>query len=346
MKLNQLITVLLLFALPFSLCGQHRSPKKLVLGVNGHPLNQKAYLNSTVSEQLMLVKSINCKYYRIDVQTDSNGNVLNHTRFLELTHFAKSQDISIVPMLYLTGFSFSLSKDAAYKMGLKLGVGFGEKYGRYVDYYELGNEMDVHKELARNSGSNYSDYQSPQINVLASFLQGLNYGLKKSDSTAQTIVNCGGWFHFVYLELLKKLGVNYDIAGYHWYSYMDDYSKTVDIDILKILPQRLQMPIWFTEVNYVTPGKSGAAFERSRKDWVMKFIDNCSRASGIQGLFIYELLDEPDLSTSELTERTFGVFYENKNLRSLTVKVPQQKKSPKFVPKALGKALQSLKTFP
>ncbi len=327
-------------------CGvnaQTNSRTKLAFGVNGHPLNQKAYLDATINEQLMLVKSVNSKYYRIDVPTHADGTIQNEARFVELAQQARMQKIHIVPMLYLTGFKFSLSKDDAYAMGSKLGLGFGEKYGKYVDYYELGNEMDVQKGLGINSGSDYADYLSPQIDVLASFMEGLNQGLKRMDPGAKTIVNCAGWFHFVYLELLKKHGVHFDIAGYHWYSNMDDYSKKVNVDILKVLPKRLQMPVWFTELNYVDKETSGAEYEKKRKDWVMNFVKECSSADGIDALFFYELLDQPDLKTTSLTERTFGLFSKDKRIRNAALNGANKTGQSKWMAKPLGKALQASK---
>jgi hypothetical protein len=277
-------------------------------GVNGHPLNQKAYLDVPIDEQLLLLKSINCNYYRIDVSTYADGTILNKFRFTELASRARVRNIKVVPMLYLTGFTFSLSEDDAYAKGLQLGTGFGAKYGAYCEFYELGNEMDVRTELVRNSGSDYADYLVPQMRVLASYLKGLNTGLKKSDPGAKTIVNCGGWFHFVYLELLQKLGVDYDIAGYHWYSYMDDYAKTVNVDILKVLPSRLKKDIWFTEINYDAGKNITGDLETLRKAWVLDFISKCKKATGIKAAFVYELLDEPNLPGVALSERTFGLF--------------------------------------
>jgi hypothetical protein len=303
-----LIGLMLLTVQLNGLYAQGIKVKGFGLGVTGHPLNQKAYLNVPVSEQLTLLKSINCNYYRMDVATYPNGTIGNHSKFIELASRAKIKNVKVVPMLYLTGFTFSLSVEDAYAKGLQLGTGFGAKYGKYCEFYELGNEMDVSSELVRNSGSDYADYLEPQLKVLASFLKGMDIGLKRSDPGAKTIVNCAGWFHFVYLELLQRLGVNYNIAGYHWYSYMDDYAKTVHVNILKVLPSRLKKDIWFTEVNYDDGTKITGDLESRRKKWVRNFIAACIKAPGIKAAFIYELLDEPDLPGAALNERTFGLF--------------------------------------
>ncbi|WP_407429076.1 glycosyl hydrolase 53 family protein [Arcticibacter sp.] len=305
-KVHSLLCMLLFVT--NSLFAQTVANSRITLGVTGHPLNQKAYLNSGVDAQLNLIKSLDLKYYRVDVNTSPDGIALDHYKLSELVQKAKKANISVLPMLYLTGFKFSLSNEDAYATGFKLGAGFGKKYGAYFDYYELGNEMDVHKELVRNSGSDYADYLAPQMKTLASFLEGLNCGLKESDPGAKTIVNCAGWFHFVYLETLQKLGVHYDIAGYHWYSYMDDYAKTVKVDILKVLPARLKKDIWFTEVNYSPRNNKDKNLEKTRRTWVLNFISRCRSAPGIKAVFIYELLDQPDLQNSSMSEKTFGLF--------------------------------------
>jgi len=281
----------------------------LIVGVNGHPFNQSDYQNLPIDEQLSLIKELNLNSYRIDINPFSNGEVRDRLKFFELVQKATKNGIKLLPMIYLTGFDFQLSNDECFRRGFNLGFGFGSKYGKYFEHYELGNELELQKEISSTSksGSDEKDYYLPNMKKLAAFLKGMNDGLKKTDPNSKTIINCAGWFHFVYLELLQKLGVNFDIAGYHWYSDMDDYAKSVNVDILSTLSIRLKKPIWFTEINYISSSFNSSSFEEKRKDWTVKFIKQCETSDLIEAVFIYELIDEPNLQTAHESEKRFGL---------------------------------------
>ncbi|HXD91614.1 MAG TPA: glycosyl hydrolase 53 family protein [Bacteroidia bacterium] len=277
-----------------------------IRGINGHPLNQQAYLNMPVAQQIDLLKKLNFNYYRFDIPIDNNGDIKNKDTFFKLASIAKSNNIGLLPMIYLMGLNFNDNIQQSFQKGYTIGYRFARQYGNYFDYFELGNEEDLLVAKKGVSGSSPEDYDLNKLKTLASFLKGMIKGIKLQRPRAKIIINCAGWFHYVFLGLLDNEGVNYDVIGYHWYSDMDDYSKTVNVDILKVLTQKFKKPVLFTEINMLNGTNNNG--EQKRDDWIRNFSSSCSKYQNVRGVFIYELLDEPNLPVASAGEKSFGII--------------------------------------
>ncbi|MCO5948247.1 glycosyl hydrolase [Mucilaginibacter flavidus] len=280
-----------------------------ILGVNGHPLNHKVYLSTPVATQASLLKSLGMSYYRVDIGTDLNGTITNESKFLELATVFQQNNLKILPMLYPHGYEQCNDALTAYNLGKKMAGGFATKYGKYFDHYEIANEIDL-KLLKKRTldGKDTSDYDSAKSKIICNFLKGMNDGVKESDPTAKTIINMCET-HSGFIKLLKSYNINFDIIGQHWYSnkmYSQsvDYQNTVN-DLLAVY--NYKKPIWITEFNQFWGSINRR--EESQSAILNDFINNCSKNKMIQALFIYELLDEPDLKMSDKMqyEKKFGI---------------------------------------
>ncbi len=284
-----------------------------ILGVNGHPLNHKVYLSTPVATQASLLKSLGLSYYRVDIGTDLNGTITNESKFLELATTFQANNLKILPMLYPHGYEQCNDVTTAYNFGKKMASGFAIKYGKYFDHYELGNELDFKLLKKRNlPGKDTSDFDQAKAIIVCNFLKGMNDGIKASDPTAKTIIDMGET-HSGFIKLLKAYSVSFDIIGQHWYSnkmyaQSSDYQNTVT-DLLAIYNNK--KPIWVTEFNQFWGSINGR--EESQSAILNDFINNCSKNKMIQALFIYELLDEPDLKMSDKMqyEKKFGIVERN-----------------------------------
>ena len=305
-----------------------------ILGINGHPLNQKAYLSTPVATQASLIKSLGMSYYRIDVGTDFSGTISNEAKFLELATAFQANNLKILPMLYPHGYELCNDATTAYNAGKKMASGFALKYGKYFDHYEIANEMEL-KLLKKRmlDGKDTSDYDHAKSVIICNFLKGMNDGVKASDPTAKTIIDMCQT-HSGFIKLLKAYNVNFDIIGQHWYSnamYAQsiDYQNTVK-DLLAVY--NYKKPIWITEFNQF----QGSINDRQdTQELIIKdFISNCRKNKLIQAFFIYELLDEPDLNMNK--ERSFEKEYG-------IVKLDNQNGPPKY--KKIARTLLSPHKF-
>ena len=309
--------------------GNSKEKNRLIIGINGHPLNQLAYSKMSVAMQFDVIKKLGINYYRFDAPIDYNGSIKNEKTFYEMTSIAKVNNIGLLPMVYMIGLDFKDDTAVSYKKGYVIGDTFAKKYGRYFHYYELGNEEDLLITKKGTSGSNPDDYDIEKLKTAACFWKGMIKAIKVHDPHALIVINTGGWFHYVFFDLLTNQGVNYDIIGYHWYSDMDDYSKTVNVNISKLLTQKFHKPVWFTEIN-ISNGTNGNTEEKQNL-WISSFIKSCRKYPGVEAVFIYELLDEPDLINVDESERYYGIMKLNKNKISTL---------PRYTYKLVGKSLK------
>ncbi|MES2133718.1 MAG: glycosyl hydrolase [Bacteroidota bacterium] len=305
-----------------------------IIGVNGHPLNQKAYLSTPVATQASLIKSLGMSYYRVDIGTDLNGTILNEAKFLELATVFQANGLKILPMLYPHGYEQCNNATEAYSLGKKMAGGFALKYGKYFDHYELGNEMDL-KLLKKRmlDGKDTSDFDHAKSVIICNFLKGMNDGVNASAPTAKTIIDMSQT-HSGFIKLLKAYNVNFDIIGQHWYSnslyaQSTDYQNTVN-DLLSVY--KYKKPIWITEFNQFQGSINDR--EDSQNMIIQDFISNCSKNKLIQAFFIYELLDEPELNMNQehAFEKQYGI-----------VKLDKQNGLPQY--KKIAKTLSSSHKF-
>ncbi len=271
----------------------------LMLGVNGHPLNQEAYLALTPAKQIELIANLGMKIYRIDVTVDpSTGYMKMHDNFLELYRLADSAGIILLPMLPIDDLTFEETEQEARESGYRRGINFATTYKDYFDYYNVGNELDIDCILPDSVGTSEEHYDAKKFAVIAANLRGIIEGIRAVDNAAKTMVNTT-WLHYGYLFMLENYGVEFDIIAYHWYDDMEETAaKHYDIpDITKLLTEMFTKQIWFTEFNI--RNADGKESDLKQRDFLNTFIQKCRNNPGVAAAVIYELLDQPVFNNIE-----------------------------------------------
>lgn len=281
-------------------------PSSFVLGVNGHPFNSPAYTNTPVTQQIRFLKSMAIGYYRFDLITHTDGTVQSPGLLNELISAATQQNIQLIPTLG-AHIDYSSSASSAYNSGYNYSRNFALRYGKYFTYYGLGNELD-NKVIHRNSsGQLPSDYDPAKIRIVASYLKGMDAGIKSVDHTAKTMVD-ESFLHYGFLQLMERNGVGFDIVACHWYADMEGAAAKAPYFISNIttkLSSLFKKPIWFTEVNK-RYRNNVSKYEFEQDQFFKSFINKCKQNKQVKSILIYELFDEPSRSYAE--EAHFGLI--------------------------------------
>lgn len=251
---------------------------------------------------MALLKQCGLTWYRVDIPTDTNGNVENYYKFELLKKEAAKNHINVLPLIYLSGLDYKKPADAMYNLGYKCGRNFAVQHSRFFEYYELGNEQESDLLVAgwRSPGLSTTDYDDGKVKIVAAYLKGLTAGIKSIKPAAKTIINTSGWVHFGFLEKLIAEGVTFDIVGYHWYSDMGKLTQIRDykFNMPDLLYQKFKKPIWITEISNRN-GSNSAATERDQASWDSTYINEAKQNSHVKAMFFYELYDQPVLGYPE-----------------------------------------------
>lgn len=258
-------------------------------GINGHPLNQVAYLTNHAL-QADLIKELAASYYRIDIPYNEDGEITNLSLFTTTLNNAAAKNIQLIPIIFppdSTGL-YSLSIANAAIKGKQVGKGFASRYKQYFDYYQLGNEEDIDllSKTSAPDGSLREHYNFSNFQILASYFAGMIEGIKEEDPTAKTIINCGGWYHYGFFLLLQDAAIDYDILGYDWYEDMANYE--IILNVLKTTFASKE--VWFTEIH--SKSTTVLTTPSLHKQRIEDLIAKLDQGSNIKGFFIYELFDE------------------------------------------------------
>ncbi|MBE9585856.1 hypothetical protein IM792_15475 [Mucilaginibacter sp. JRF] len=272
----------------------------LKLGVNGH-MGDAPYLQTPWSKQVDMLKERGMAYYRINVQTKSDGTASASAHLETLMAAARAKGVSLFPMVYLRTLDFKKSESENYSMGKTLGANFAGKYGKNFTYYNLGNDEELDLLYPGKSGEKASHYDAEKFKRTAAFLKGMDEGIKSKDSDAKTIVSAG-WLHWGFLQMCEDYGVKFDRVGYNWYSDMEKavvkapyYIDDITVKLAQLFPDK---PIWFTEYNFRY--KSGSSTnEADQKEFIRNFTNKCKANPHVKVACIYELFDEPYKSYQE-----------------------------------------------
>lgn len=274
------------------------------LGVNGHPVNQAAYMKISPTEQIKLVKSLGMSIYRVDITTNEQGLIKMHDRYLSLKRAADSAKVTLLPMLYPGSLDFEATEEVSYQVGYEIGAAFVSNYQDDFVYYNIANELDTKCILPNKSGELADHYDPAKFKVIAARLKGMDDGIKSVHKDAKTMVNAG-WMHYRYLLMLEEYGVNFDIVAYHWYDEMEKLAvKMYDItDITQFLSQRFSKPIWFTEINI--RNRTGTVDDKVQRDFLNSLIAKCKKNPQVHAAIVYELFNEPVFQSME---SHYGLF--------------------------------------
>ncbi|TFF30391.1 glycosyl hydrolase [Mucilaginibacter psychrotolerans] len=266
-----------------------------VLGVNGHPLGDIAYLDVPASAQIEMIKKMGMGIYRINILSTSDGTCTVPTVLQPLLAAAAAGDITLLPMLATRTLDYNDSESTAYQKGKTLGGNFAAKYAAAFNYYDMGNDLDLKPLLSGKDGRALADYDQTKLHVIAAYLKGMSEGIHTADPGAQTMISAG-WLHWGFIKACESYGVNFDILAYHWYSDMEaaiarsPWLKISDITVTLngLFPGK---PIWITETN--SRPKNLGTFEADQNTFLTNFIAKCKANPTVKAVLVYELFDEP-----------------------------------------------------
>lgn len=306
-------------------------PEDFVWGINGHIGYGNHYeypdykWNGSFQLQKDLILEHQIDFYRINVRTDSNGeltysssnNTLHNTPFETILQLSEMHDFQLLVILEFNINYDKVTLTQAYNLGYQKANGFVSNYGNRVNYYVLGNELD--RSVTRINpitgniydGDLLSHYDVAKFNKLAAYFRGMIDGIKSVNPNAHTVINNSGWKRWGFYELLESAlpSINYDIVGLHWYSNMSTLPNEQDTEFpyrikngnMEDVPEKIHgitnKPIWITEINRGEGTYNGS--EQLQSFWINKFIDDLNERHYVKGFFVYELFDETNLSGGE-----------------------------------------------
>jgi hypothetical protein len=265
----------------------------LMLGINGH-LGDAPYLATPPAKQIELLNERGITWYRLNVQTLSDGTASASKLLEALQTAATNGGVKILPMLYLRNLNYADSEAISYEKGKLRGANFAAKYGQYFTYYNLGNDLELPLLMPLKTGQSESHYYREKFNVVAAYLKGMDEGIKSQDTDAKTMITAG-WLHYGFLRMCEWYGVKFDIVSYNWYSDMEVGAakgpKIPDIT-LKLSALFPKKPIWFTEFNYRYKTAS-LTNEADQNTFVTNFLAKCKANPQVKVAMVYQLFDEP-----------------------------------------------------
>ncbi|TSD63825.1 hypothetical protein FFF34_014745 [Inquilinus sp. KBS0705] len=271
------------------------SSSSFVLGVNGHPLGDLAYLGTPAAAQIDMIKKMGMGIYRINVLSTSDGTCTVPKVLQPLLDAAAAGNVTLLPMLTPRTLDYGDTEDAAYTKGKTIGANFAAKYAAVFNYYDLGNDLDVRSILSGKDGRITEDYDQKKLRVTAAYLTGMSEGIHANDPDAQTMISAG-WLHWGFIKFCESYGLKYDILAYHWYSDMEAAiarSTSLKISDITIKLNTLfpGKPIWITETNF--RASNLATLEADQNTFLTNFITKCKANPTVKAVLVYELFDEP-----------------------------------------------------
>jgi hypothetical protein len=277
-------------------------------GMNGHPLNQAAYMDVSLEAQFDLLAELGAGWYRCDV--DAPVFQADPARFDALVRTAEKRKVKLLPILLPS--PNCQSEEATPKQIHDTARAFAKdivsRYKGRITHWELGNEYDTYALIRKGEvtqsgkrwtwdgdpdGNSPDDFDPGRCARVKAEIMGLYEGVKAADPAALTIVNTAGWLHYGFIDRLVRENptVPFDILSWHWYSEMGDMTAVQGrLNLVERL-HRYGKPLWITEVNR-RDGSKGAK-EAEASAYMSGEIARLAANPGIDGLFIYELLDEP-----------------------------------------------------
>ena len=277
-----------------------------IWGINGHPVVDKEYVESSLEQQLSFLTEHQFSIYRFDVNLNDEGLLFDNKveRFDSLLEMANKKNIQVFPVLKFYG-SFlkqdTLTEQEIYQKAKRQGKNFAKKDSSRIRYYAIENELDL-KTIAPNArGTSSKDYSVGNPEMVIASLKGMIDGIKGVSPEAQTIINYGGWYNWSFIDFLLENDVDFDILGCHWYSENGRRLFQLENHNINVLNElkRFNKPIWITEINKGNGSKYHTESEQA--EMMNLFIDDLYKYPHVKAFFVYELYDMPYLRTQEWT---------------------------------------------
>jgi hypothetical protein len=311
----------LIFVICSSLLGRTAlaESESFIYGINGHPGMQRVYDHVGAAKQMDLIKDLGLNWYRINL-TEKFFTV-NRPKFNEVLEQAKKSSIKLLPIL-VPDININDSLSDLYTKSFVYGKKVAEFGANTISHFELLNERDIPcmKLVGVSPGNLPSHYDQTCMTRVVSMINGLHNGVKSVNKNYKTLVGNAGWKHYGFFKKLEELGVvKYDILATHWYSNMSD--EVWRDEVYPALASN-KKDIWITEYNRLdgsilrkvkltssgepeldvngNPVYAIAAYKDVEQgNYIRRFSLSARRYTQVKALFIYTLLDDPDLNAHE-----------------------------------------------
>lgn len=300
-------------------------PTERIWGVNGHPYLQD-YEHLGQSFQIAKVAELGCTFYRVDAGTPSQRE-----RLAQLRPIAAAQGITLLPTLTREFINKADTDQQLYEENFAKARAFTSTTD--YPYVELDNEVEVfwdwdpdtegkQKLIKDTDGSQTSHYYNDPPNLpdfpgrqaarMKIALRGLLDGAKDGrPGVKRLLAASGGWYHYGLTDILTAGDLNapgpkwndrpaeFEILNWHWYSGMGSPSRVIE---------RLSTygkPIWITEFNRTAGSDGGKETDQALK--VETLATEFASFPNVEGIFAYELFDEPRGRATNSAEAHYGL---------------------------------------
>lgn len=268
--------------------------RDFVWGANGHPFN--AYPDISMEQQLDLLVQAGLKQYRVNLAGDDSIDRLD-----TLLSLAAARGVTVLPIMFHQGSLQDDTAESIYARSRAAAEIIARRFAGRVKVWELDNELENYAIIQpcemRDDGTRYPcswgpaagvgelEYYGPRWRKVSAALHGLSDGVRAGDPAALRAVGTAGWGHLGAFDRLSKDGVEWEISVWHQYTPWSEESFKHIAGFGK--------PIWLTEYNFSDPYKDDDATRASLLRQQLDRLKAIRAAYRIEGLFFYELLDEP-----------------------------------------------------
>ena len=254
----------------------------------------KPYSKIPVTEQMKLLTSTGMSWIRTNCQSISCPQVIS------------AAAASGVTVLKSTGGTPDATLDEAGNYAAAYSFAISGGHNQSFKYYEAGNELDNWVGGNGGDGSTRAQYNAARYLQARGFVRGLIDGLHAANPGAKVVVADAGWCHYGFLDMLWQDGVQWDITGVHWYSDQGNIEHAgCNKTNVAAKHAAFGLPVWITEYN----AKIADSDPVLQAAWISGFITQIKSVAttyNIQAAFVYELLDESNLTGPN---SHYGVFY-------------------------------------
>ena len=308
-KAAALLCILFMMASPLLANAEYAAYKGrdgFLFGVNGHNRSYEAYPEKNLEQQVRLAAEMGSKVYRFNFVPMS----LNDFDYLDKVYrTVHAYGMELLLVMEGSHDEYEDIRDHA-KMVAK-------RYAGKINYIQVGNERDIPAMLGASvDGTQKAHYNMSALAASVNQLKAMCEGVREGSPSTKIIINFS-YKHTYYLDYLHEQKVDFDIIGWDWYSNMGEYEPTME----KILSFGKEMMVCETNL---WDGRDADA-ETTRSQWLKEFADFIYNYDSplVKGFIVYELLDEPAMSSDGDTgnEGHYGLV---NNSRSGDIGKPKQ----------------------
>jgi hypothetical protein len=286
----------------------------LFYGMNGHMAWPTGiYTTITAAQQVAILQNLGVTNYRADVA----GSGMAQTVANALNGPFKGSGISILPCINPTAYDQSASETDAYNLGYALAVSIVTPLKGLVSYVECGNELDANGLVSSGAGNSPSNYNPAYWPAYRGVLRGMIAGVKSVDPTIKCGINVGVPLAYTALQMLWNgqtpngtatptsgaTPLQWDVTMYHWYESSGDITRAGPqglTNVLQILSQSFNLPIWLTEWGFQLSDTSAA--QCSYVSTTLAEYYALRDQYNLQCVMMYELIDMASTDTFGLIE--------------------------------------------